>query len=384
MHDPTHRKMSRTTGPVTHSADLVIVGGGIVGLATALAAAERQMRVLVVEARTHGAASRAAAGMLAPSVEGLAPDARAIALEARDFYPEFLARLRERTRIDVPLDTNGILELATSSSDMSERVARADATAQPLDASALARREPAFAGHFGALFHPGDGAVDNVALMNALEAAVAAEPLIDRASDRVVSLDLSRPRPVTQTHSGQRVESDCVLLAAGAWAANIAGLPRELPVRPVHGELLTLRSREVRFVTYGGGGYLVPRGDTLLIGATSAESGFECSPTPAGREALISIARALVPSLANASVAEHWAGLRPMSPDALPILGRDPQHPALVYACGFSRNGILLAPWSASRLVRVISGDLSADALAVFSPDRFHDKLVTVKHILAG
>ena len=73
-----------------------------------------------------------------------------------------------------------------------------------------------------------------------------------------------------------------------------------------------------------------------------------------------------------------------MSPDALPILGRDPQHPALVYACGFSRNGILLAPWSASRLVRVISGDLSADALAVFSPDRFHDKLVTVKHILAG
>ena len=143
-------------------------------------------------------------------------------------------------------------------------------------------------------------------------------------------------------------------------------------MRPVHGELLTLNARTVRFVTYGGGGYLVPRGDTLLVGATSSESGFECSPTDGGREALLSIARGIDPTLARAAVAQHWAGLRPMSPDALPILGRDPAHPALVYACGFSRNGILLGPWSANRLARIISGDLGDDALATFSPTRFH------------
>lgn len=362
---------SRTDGPVTRSADLLVVGGGIAGLSTALAAAERHLRVLVVDETRPGAASRAAAGMLAPSLEGLPPAVHAIAVEARDAYPNFLARLRERADIDVSLDRNGILELASSASDHAVLVARAGASAQPLDARELARLEPAFIGHAGAVLHPHDGAVNNVALMRALDLAVAREPRVDRLSDRVASLDFGAARPVAATAAGERIECARVLLASGAWATDMPGLPRTLPVRPVRGELLRLASLPIRHVTYGAGGYLVPRGDTLLIGATSEESGFANHTTGAGRKSLLAIARRAIPALDGVQVLDHWAGLRPVTPDALPILGSDSDIPALVYACGFSRNGILLAPWCATQLARLITGESRGDSLAPFTPARF-------------
>ena len=356
---------------VTHSADVLVIGGGIVGLSAALAVAECHLRVLVVDETRPGAASRAAAGMLAPSLEGLPPTVHAFAMDARDEYPAFLARLRERTGVDVALDRNGILELASSPGDLGVLVARAGAAAQALDARDVAQIEPALACHAGAVLHPHDGAVDNVALMHALDLAVAREPRIDRLANRVASLDFHGERASGSTASGERLECAYVLLASGAWATDIAGLPRRLPVRPVRGELLLLDRRPIRHVTYGAGGYLVPRGNTLLIGATSEESGFANNVTAEGRQSLLTVARRAIPALDGARVVNHWAGLRPVSPDALPMLGSDADVPALVYACGFSRNGILLAPWSAMLLARLISGDPTGDALAPFSPTRF-------------
>jgi glycine oxidase len=140
-------------------------------------------------------------------------------------------------------------------------------------------------------------------------------------------------------------------------------------VRPVRGQLLRLRSAPVRHVTYGAGGYLVPRGDTLLVGATSEEAGFESETSLAGLAALRSIASRVVPALSGSPVVDHWAGLRPMSLDTHPILGTDPQSPALVYACGYSRNGILFAPWAAFELASLLAG-AEAPALAPFSVSR--------------
>jgi glycine oxidase ThiO len=352
----------------TATADLVVLGGGIAGLTTALAAAERGLSAVVLDSPRSGAASRAAAGMLAPSVEDLPPEMLGHAIAARDFYPAFLDGLRERTGIDVALDRSGILQLPAPSADQAARLrAQAPSTAVWLEGQTLADCEPAFSDHAGALLHPLDGAVDNLALMDALERAAEGEPAITRVAAEVLSIDVEQRSALTRTRG--RFFGSRIVLATGAWAGTLAGVPRALPVRPVRGQLLRLRSAPVHHVTYGAGGYLVPRGDTVLVGATSEEAGFENETSLAGLSALRSIATRVVPSLSGSLVVDHWAGLRPMSLDTHPILGTDPASPALVYACGYSRNGILFAPWAAAQLAALVAG-ADVPALAPFAVGR--------------
>jgi glycine oxidase len=338
---------------VSADADLLVLGGGIAGLTTALAAAERQLSVIVIDSPRPGAASRAAAGMLAPSVEEVPDTMFGAAIAARDFYPSFVEALRARTGIEVPLDRQGILQLATEAEVERLRASQSAATTW-LDETALRQLEPAFDGQPGAILHPLDGAVDNVVLMDALDRAVDAVPDIKRVAAEVLSVDSDQPSALTRTRG--RFFATRLVIATGAWAGGTPGLPRRLPVRPVRGQLLRLAQCPIRHVTYGGGGYLVPRGATVLIGATTEEAGFENETSLAGLAALRHIAARAVPALGGAVVADHWAGLRPMSLDGYPILGPDPDSPALVYACGFSRNGILFAPWAATRLADVLVG----------------------------
>jgi glycine oxidase ThiO len=347
-------------------ADLLILGGGIAGLTTAVAASERQLSVILIDSPRPGAASRAAAGMLAPSAEKVPQELRDAALAARDFYPTFLDALRDRTGIEVPLDRNGILELAPEGESEHLRENVPDGS-RWLDQGALRELEPALDGHPGALFHPLDGAVDNVVLMDALERAVAGIPTIKRIPAEILSVDSDQPSVLTRTRG--RFFGTRLVLATGAWAAGIPGLPRPIPVRPVRGQLLRLAQSPVHHVTYGGGGYLVPRGETVLVGATSEEAGFENETSLAGLAALRHIAARAVPSLGAGVVVDHWAGLRPMSLDGHPILGPDPDSPALVYACGYSRNGILFAPWAAARIADVLVGN-PVDGLEPFRIDR--------------
>jgi glycine oxidase ThiO len=350
------------------TADLLVLGGGIAGLSTALAAAEHGLSATVFDSPKSGSASRAAAGMLAPSVEDLPAAMLPHALAARDFYPDYVAALRARTGVEIPLDRSGIIQLAAPTRDHAAQLrAHAPSGARWLDELELAEWEPAFAGHAGALLHHHDGAVDNLALMDALERAVEREPLVTRVAAEILSIDVQQSSALTATRG--RHFASRIVLATGAWAGTMPGLPRPLPVRPERGQLLRLRAASVRHVTYGAGGYLVPRGDTMLVGATSEEAGFESETSLQGLSALRSIATRLIPALSGSPVVDHWAGLRPMSLDGHPILGADPDFPALVYACGFSRNGILFAPWAAAQLAALLTGR-ETPALAPFRVGR--------------
>ena len=166
-------------------ADLLILGGGIAGLTTALAAADRQLSVILIDSPRPGAASRAAAGMLAPSAEKVPQELRDAALAARDFYPAFLDALRDRTGIAVPLDRRGILELAPEGEAERLRASIPEGS-RWLDEGELRELEPALEGHPGALLHPIDGAVDNVVLMDALERAVERVPTIKRVAAEIL------------------------------------------------------------------------------------------------------------------------------------------------------------------------------------------------------
>jgi glycine oxidase len=365
---PPLRKSSASPG--MSIPDLVVVGGGIVGLTSALAAARRGLRVTLVDQPRAGAASRAAAGMLAPSVGNTPSEVLAAAIEARDFYPRFLDQLRDRTEITVPLDRDGVLELASSAPELETLFSHAPVTAQRLDARALTALEPALASHAGALLHPHDGAVENVALMNALDVAVARQSRITRLTDEVASFDARGNLPAFRSRGGARYAAGRLLLANGAWAGSMPGLPRAMPVRPVRGQLIRLEGRPIRHVTYGAGGYLIPRGPSLVVGATSEEAEFDASATQRGLKDLRAIATRAIPVLAHTNVLEHWAGLRPIAPDGLPILGADPLLPALCYACGFSRNGILFAPWAAEQLLPILLGGTAPASLAPFGVGR--------------
>jgi thiazole synthase len=353
------------------TTDTVVIGGGIAGLTIALAAADQQLSVTVVDLAANGAASRAAAGMLAPSLEGMPASVLPYALQARDYYPEFLADLREQTGLAVGLNRKGILELADRDEDLSLLRERMLPGAEFLSPTELAALEPALAMHAGAILHPNDGAVDNLALMRALESAVERRTAIRMVADRVTALDPAR-RTVTTAGSTQPISTQWIVLAAGAWAAGIGGLPRHLPVKPVRGQLLNLRECPLRHVMYAPRtGYLIPRAGTLVVGATIEQTDFVNETTAWGRQELLSVVTRTLPTLATPTVLEHWAGLRPMTPDTLPILGSDPAEPALVYATGFSRNGILLAPWAARQIVSSMVAERPSKSLDSFRVDRF-------------
>ncbi len=348
----------------------MVVGGGIVGLCTALAAADRQLHVTLTDDAQPGAASRASAGMLAPSLDGLPANVRAVALRARDMYPGFLARLLERSGVNVPLNRGGILELAATEMSFEKLLSRASAAAQALGQRELAELEPALAQQAGAVHHPLDGAVDNVSLMNALWIAADRHPHIEIVRCRVASVNLAGNRPSVTLSNGVGITTDSIVVASGAWAA-LPGSPRELPVRPVKGELLTLDRLPLRHVVYADACYILPRGEATLVGATSDESGFDSHATDAARIQLREAAASLVPSLAAAALVGHWAGLRPVSPDGLPMLGRDRERPALLYACGFSRNGILLGPWAGDVLAALLTDELAQPLPREFDAHRF-------------
>jgi glycine oxidase len=188
----------------------------------------------------------------------------------------------------------------------------------------------------------------------------------------VAALELDGRVPAVRTAGGDRIEASRIVLAAGAWAPLIRGLPRKLDVRPLRGQMIALPGTPLRHSVFGGHDYLVPRADGVtLAGATLEEVGFESAITASAGTHLAAAAAALSPRFAGVAPVRQWSGLRPATPDLLPILGPDPTAPALLYACGHSRNGILLAPYTARAIAGYVVGEALERDVGIFSISRF-------------
>jgi glycine oxidase len=342
------------------NADVVIIGAGIIGLSTAFELGRSGASCIVLDSARPGAASGTAAGLLAPSVGHLEPDVEAFFTDSLTRFPALLGTLGE---FDASLAmVIGLIDVSDSSSDTADHAMSSDE---------LAALEPSLAPSRRARFFPRDGAIDNVRLLGALRAAVRCMPGVNILTDTAVELDFGDRDVTAVLESGGRVNGRDVVLAAGAWSAKLRGLPRCLPVRPLKGQMLAMRSDVLRHAVMGNDVYLVPRQGEIAIGATLEEAGFDLSISPEAVDLLRSAAVSICPPLARATVLRSWAGLRPATPDMLPIIGRDQAQPRLIYACGHSKNGILLAPATSAVITDLCAGRPPRVDIRAFSADRF-------------
>lgn len=292
--------------------------------------------------------------MLAPSIERASGAANELALAARDRFPSYLEWLSERTGMDVPLNRLGILQVAITPAGVKGLRKNPNPGSHWLDRAELVAEEPALSHALGAVYSPHDGCVDNVRLLEALDALLARSPLVRRARARVVGV-AAEPESVTVTDAtGAQRQAGHVVIAAGAWSSRIAGARYAEAVEPVRGQLISYDAAPCRHTLYGPRGYLVPRGSLTVAGSTTERVGFDHGTTPEGIDKVRSAAEEICPTLSSARMSRAWSGFRPVTPDLLPIIGPDPEAPRIVYATGHSRNGILLAP---------LTGDLVADLI---------------------
>ena len=354
------------------TADVVVVGGGIIGLCSATSIARRGLRVTLVSEPRSGEASVAAAGMLAPSVEKSSGPAHKFAVAGRDLYPSYLEELAEETGIRVPLNRLGILQVALSERGVHGLRKTAAPGSRWLDRAELATLEPTLGHALGAVHNPEDGAVDNVILLSALEHLASGSKLISRVAGNARGVEADAASARVTMASGEILEGGHVVLSPGAWGGQMEGAPYLRSIQPSRGQLVSYDAIGLRHVTYGPRGYLVPRtAGTVIAGSTTENAGFVSKTTPEGLSKVRSAAEEIAPALAIAHVNASWAGLRPVTPDMLPILGPDPGNARVIYAAGHSRNGILLAPITGESVAALVTEEPLSHDLSQFHPARF-------------
>jgi glycine oxidase ThiO len=353
------------------SAEVLVVGAGLIGLTTAVALAERGVCVTLIGKHRPGEASPAAAGMLAPSVERASGPAHDFGVAARDRYPSYIEFLAARTGVTVTLNRLGILQVALSEKGIRGLRKAALETAVWLDSKELHDLEPALSHALGAMLNPADGAVDNVALLRTLQRLALESERIDIVQDIVTTIDAGKDSSSVVTQSRATHHAQRVVLAAGAWVGQIAGSRFAGVVTPARGQLISYSSSPLRHVAYGPRGYLVPRGADTIGGTTMENVGFDAATTTEGIKKVRTASEEICPRLARSRETHSWAGLRPVTPDMLPILGIDSERPSLIYACGHSRNGVLMAPLTGDIIADLVTGTPLSHDLSQFRPDRF-------------
>jgi glycine oxidase len=367
-------------------ADVVVVGGGVIGLGIAWRAAQTQLTVTVVDEAPGQGASWAAAGMLAPVTEvhyGEAP-LLALNLHSAGRWPSFAAEVEEASGRPIGYHPWGTLAVARDADDnaaledLYQFQLRNGLQVERMRSRECRQLEPGLHPSIrGGVLAAGDHEVDNRALVQALLVACeragvrmvagrVAELMVD--GDRVTGVVLG---------GGEALAAGAVVLAAGCWSGGLGGLAAEAlpPVRPVKGQLLYLRgpadqplcSRNVRGLEV----YVVPRGDgRVVVGATVEEQGFDTRVTAGAVHDLLRAAMELLPDAAELELVETVAGLRPGSPDNAPMLG--PAGPeGLVVATGHYRNGILLTPVTADAIAELLASGRVPQLIAPFGLGRF-------------
>jgi glycine oxidase len=361
--------------------DVIVVGAGIVGLSAARALAAAGARVLVLDRGRPGAeASSAAAGMLAAQAETEeGSPLLALAVRARERHASLAAELERETGMDVQRSQRGTIEVAFSEDEERTLVRRLEwqralgLPAEPMSAEEVRRLEP----HVNPAVCRGlllghDRSVDNVRLTRALAASAAARGAALLSGRPVTTLLLEEGR-VTGVRAGDAIlRAPVVIEAMGAWSALLGGDPSPPPVEPVRGQIVAFDAPgHLSHVVCTARGYIVPRADgRLLAGSTLERAGYEKSVTPGGLETVLRIALEIAPRLADVRVADSWAGLRPGTPDHLPIIGPGAAR-GLFHATGLYRSGILLGPLVGEAAARLALGADPGIDLGAFSPARF-------------
>jgi glycine oxidase len=384
----------QTGGP---GVDVLIIGGGVIGLSTAWRAAQRGLRVVVADPHPGQGATHAAAGMLTPVSEAAYAEREIFALGQASLrrYPDFTAELSALTSMPTGFQQTGTLQVAYDRDDLAvlEELRQLQTTfgvkMQQLTARECREAEPMLDPSVrGGLLVTDDGSVDPRLLAAALLAAVqaAGARLVRQAVTELVT-SAGRASGALLA-DGTVVAADQVVLAAGWQSAGLAGLPAHAtpPVRPVKGQILRLRStasttaaglppgllrRTVRGVVRGSSVYLVPRASgELVVGATQEELGADTTVTAGGLWQLLRDARSIVPGITELALADVVAGLRPGTPDNAPVLGPT-ELPGLIVATGHFRAGVLLAPVTADTLASFLATGKPDPVWKAFAPGRF-------------
>ena len=368
------------------TADVVIVGGGVIGLAIGRALARHQVgSVTIIERANPGReASFAAAGMLAPQAEADALDNFfRLCCRSRDSFPPFAESLLAETGIDIELEQTGTLYCAFNDHDQNEIdrrfewQMRAGLLVEKLSAEETRRLEPAVAENLrGALKFPLDIQVENRRVLNALVSANERIGVRLVTNTVVESVRVEREQVAGVETSAGFMSSRNVVIAGGAWTSLIKTGERtpQVKIEPVRGQMICFEppTAFARHVIYSARGYIVPRRDgRLLAGSTTEAVGFDKHVTDEGIQSIRSRAHEISPRISFLPVTDAWAGLRPRAPDCLPVLGEAVETRGLFYATGHYRNGILLAPITGELIAGLIADNVVSPELSAFAPDRF-------------
>jgi glycine oxidase len=347
--------------------DVILVGGGIIGLSLAIELRKNGASVLIVERGEPGReASHAAGGMLANCGDETPAVLQFLADASARMYPEFVHELQDESGVDVDLRSSGTL-LFPRMDHSGESIPGATALPAPLE-----KVEPALAASGRPVVFLKERSLCPRALTEAALKAARHRAVDISSGAPVVSVDVADGRAIGVTTNKTSYHAPTIVNCAGAWAGQIP--PYEFPTRPVKGQMVcfVMRSRNLlTHVVRSPEIYLIPRSDgRLLAGATVEEAGYDKRTVPETIQRLERAAIAMLPGLKDARVLEAWAGLRPGTPDNLPILGATPT-PGYYVATGHFRDGILLAPVTAQAMAQVIAGGRCEYDLAPFAVERF-------------
>jgi len=361
--------------------NVLVIGAGVVGCAVGHELAARGADVRIVDMRDVGeGATQASAGVLCPHIEGHAAPLLQLGTRSLAMYDQFIAHVAHDSRQPIEYRRNGTLEVALTEEDAARlRVtaathARGGVEHQYLDSAATRTLEPGLsAAVTGGLLVPTHGYVVVRGLIRALAAAASARGATIQHAAGVERVVQNGAR-VRVTIDGSHSEADAVVVAAGSWSGRIAIGGSYPPVKPIRGQLLQLAcpSPPASRVIWGAHCYMVPWQDgSLLVGATVEDVGFDEAATVAGVHALLDYACELVPGMWSARFAAVRVGLRPATSDELPIIGPSSAMPAVFYATGHYRNGVLLTPLTAAFIADLVLEGRAAPELSLTRPARF-------------
>lgn len=370
--------------------DVVIIGGGVIGCASAWRLGQAGMRVAVIERGEIGReASHAAGGMLAPLAEAdQADDFFHLCVRSRALYADFARELRAASGMDIEYRTEGTLYLSLTETDDEELERRwqwqhkAGLNVKRLNADCVRKLEPFINEKLRwALQFPDDHQVNNRLLARALALAAQSAGVVllthTEARCLLIESQAGQKRVVGVDTTCGSLQAGVVVVAAGSWSGLLAPADErcsQFAVEPVRGQMIAVAmpAPPLRHVIYSRRGYLIPRmGGFLIAGSTTERVGYDKRVTAGGIASIIERATEMLPRFGELAITETWAGLRPHAADDLPVLGADPHINGLLYATGHYRNGILLCPITAQAISDLAIKGESSINLAPFSATRF-------------